>query len=73
LIRTLNSSAMKPVGDEAGGPFAGAEARMLHQRREERTLWRMPSMYERVERVACASIAASRVGAQVISLAIIGS
>ena len=61
------------LGDEAGGELARAEARVLHQRRQEIDIVADPVDQERVERLDLASIAASRVGAQVISLAIIGS
>ena len=61
------------LGDEAGGQLAGAEPRMLEQRREEIDIVRHAVDLERVERLDRASIASSRVGAQLISLAIIGS
>ena len=63
----------KFLGDEAGGEPPLAPARMLHQRRRNGMLWRMPSIAKASSAVACASIAASRVGACVTSLAIIGS
>jgi hypothetical protein len=61
------------LGDEAGGDRARSEARMLHQRRQEIDIVPMPSITNESSASTCRSIAASRVGAQVISLAIIGS
>ena len=61
------------LGDEPGRQRALAEARVLHDRREEIDVVADPLDPERVERGDLASAASSRVGAQVTSLAIIGS
>ena len=60
------------LGDEAGRE-SPAEARVLHQRREEIDIVADAVDLERVERLDLRVDRASRVGAQVISLAIIGS
>ena len=61
------------LGDEAGGELARAEARMLHQRREEIDIVADALDLEGVERLDLPvdRLVAGR--AQVISLAIIGS
>ena len=61
------------LGNEAGRDIARAEARVLHQRREEIDIVADAVDHEWSSASTCASIAASRVGAQVTSLAIIGS
>ena len=61
------------LGDEAGGELAGAEARMLHQRREEIDIVADAVDLEGVERLDLAVDRRLAGRAQVISLAIIGS
>ena len=62
------------LGDEAGRQLAGAPARMRHQRRQERNIVANAVDDEGIERVGLrVDRLASRVGAWVTSLAIIGS
>ena len=61
------------LGDEAGGEVARAEPRVLHQRGEEIDVVADALDLERVERLDLRIDRRSRVGARVISLAIIGS